>query len=197
MSRVQVVLKPSDYPGEPDEQTAADVKALFNHMMPGVENPEIPGTAGAFGVVAQDPKLALLLIKLSDYIVKEMPWTSGRRDLQQLMVQTLNYHFHCDFSFLAHIKPASVAGISPEMQAAIPFWRSTNVFDDEQKLIIEFTFATVTGVVPEELFNRVVARYGERQAIEISVGVGWWSMWAMIIGATRPTHDFGYGKSAA
>ena len=197
MARVTVVLKPSDYPGTPDEQTKADLKALFDHMMPGVENPEIPGTAGAFGVVAQDPKLALLLIKLSDYIVKEMPWTSGRRDLQQLMVQTLNYHFKCDFSFLAHIKPAALAGTSPEAQAAIPFWRTTNVFDDEQKLIIEYTYAVVTGEVPEELFNRVVAQFSEREAIEISVGVGWWSMWAMVIGATRPTFDFGYGKKPA
>ncbi|GIK47944.1 MAG: hypothetical protein KJZ75_09080 [Hyphomonadaceae bacterium] len=193
MSRVKLVLKPSDYPGNPDEATKADVKALFDHMFPGVDNPEIPGTAGAFGVVAQEPRLALRLIHVSDYVVRQMEWTAGRRDLQQLMVQTLNYYHKCDFSFLAHIKPASVAGVSVEQQAAIPFWRTANVFNDEQRLIIEFTLAVCACDVPDELFQRVVDRYGERQAIEISVGVGWWSMWAMIIAATRPTHEFEYG----
>jgi len=196
MSRVKLVLKPSDFPGSPDEQTQANIKALFDHMFPGQDNPEIPGSSGAFGVVAQDPKLALLLVKVSDYIVREMPWTSGRRDLQQLMVQTLNHHFNCDFSFLAHIKPAATAGISTEMQAAIPFWHRTNVFTDEQRLIIEYTYAVVTGEVPQELFQRVVDQFDELQAIEITVGISWWSMWAMIIGAARPEHDFGYGTDA-
>lgn len=197
MSRVKVVLKPSDYPGNPDEQTKADVAAVFEHMFPGDKNPSIPGKSGAFGVVAQEPKLALALIKVSDYVVREMSWTSGRRDLQQLMVQTLNAHFDCAFSYLSHIAAAEAVGITREMQTQIPFWRTTNVFDEEQLLIIEFTYAACTGNVPEELFNRLKARFGEREAIQISFGVGWWSMWAMIIGATRPEHDFGYGPKAS
>lgn len=197
MARVQVVLKPNDFPGTPDEETKKDLDALFEHMFPGEKNPAIPGTAAAFGVVAQNPKLALLLIKVSDYVVRQMPWTSGRRDLQQLMVQAVNYHFKCDFSFQAHIRPAAAAGISAELQAAIPYWRTANCFDEEQKLVIEYSLAVVTGDVPEELFSRVVARFGEKEAIEFTMGIGWWSMWAMIIGATRPEHDFGFGKPAA
>jgi alkylhydroperoxidase family enzyme len=197
MARVKLVLKPSDYPGVPDEATKVALDRLFEHMFPGQANPEIPGKSGAFGAVAQNPQLGLLLVKLSDYIVREMPWTSRRRDLQQLAVQTLNAHFKCDFSFQSHIRPAQAAGISLEQQALIPFWRTVNAFNEEQRLVIEYTLAVVAGDVSEELFSRVVGTYGEKEAIEFTVAIGWWSLWAMVINATRTDFDFGYGRPSA
>jgi hypothetical protein len=166
-------------------------------MYPGQENPEIPGKSAAFATVARDPRLALRLIKLSDYILREMPWTSKRNALKQLAIQTLNVHFKCHFSFQSHLRPAAAAGITLEQQACIPFWRTANVFDDEQRLVIEYTLAVVTGDVPEELFARVVKQYGEQEAFEFTVGVAWWSLWAMIINATGTDYDFGYGRPSA
>jgi alkylhydroperoxidase family enzyme len=197
MARVKLVLKPSDYPGTPDEATQKALKEVFDHMFPGQAVQEIPGKSGAFGTVAQNPKLALLLVKLSDFMVREMPWTSQRRDLQQLAVQTLNVHFKCDFSFQSHIRPAQAAGITIEQQSLITFWKTANVFNDEQRLVIEYTFAVCAGVVPEELFSRVVKRYGEKEAVEFTVAIGWWSLWAMVINATGTDYDFGYGKPNA
>jgi alkylhydroperoxidase family enzyme len=166
-------------------------------MFPGQPNPQIPGNHAAFGVVAQDPRLALLLIKLSDHIVREMPWTSQRTDIRELAIQTLNLHFKCDFSFQCHLRPAKAAGISLEQQACIPFWRTANVFNDEQRLVIEYTLAVVSGDVPDELFAKVLRHYGEKEAIEFTVGISWWSFWAMIINATRTDFDLGYGNPVA
>lgn len=196
MSRIKPMLKPSDYPEGVDDATRAAAKALFDHMFPGVENPEIPGKSAAFGTVANDPKLALLLVKLSDYVVREMPFTSTRRDLQQLMVQALNWKLGCDFSFQSHIAPAAAAGISAELQTQIPFWRTSNAFNDEQRLVIEYTVAVVDGTVPDELYRRVAAHFDERDTLALTVGVAWWSFWAMIINATRTEFDFGFRKDA-
>jgi len=44
----------------------------------------------------------------------------------------------------------------------------------------------VSGDVPEELFAQVAARYGEAGAIECTVAIGWWSLWAMLLNTTRP-----------
>ena len=197
MARLKLVYKPSDFPGTPDEPTKKALNALFEHMFPGQAEPEIPGKSGAFAAVARDPRLALLLIKLSDYILREMPWTARRHAVKQLAIQTLNLHFKCDFSFQSHLHPAQAAGITLEQQALIPFWRTANVFDDEQRLVIEYTFAVCAGVVPDELFARVVRQYGEQEALEFSVAVAWWSFWAMLINATGTDFDFGYGKTGA
>src|SRR5580765_5488832 len=149
MARVKPVFKPSDYPGNPDQDTRQALNELFDHMFPGQAKQEIPGTSGAFAVVARDPRLALRLIKLSDYILREMPWTSQRIPLKQLMIQTLNQQLKCDFAFQAHLAPAKASGISLEQQACIPMWRTANCFSDEQRLVIEYTLAVVACDVPE------------------------------------------------
>lgn len=195
MARVTPVFKPSDFPGNPDEATRKALGNLFSQMFPGQANPEITGNHGAFAVVARKPKLALMLMQVSEHIVKEVPWTSQRPGLRELAVQVLNLHFKSDFSFQAHIAPAQRYGISVEQQALLPLWETTAVFSDEQRLVIEYTLAVVKGDVPAELFARVVTQFGEEEAIECTVSIAWWSFWAMIINATGIDHDFGYGKA--
>jgi alkylhydroperoxidase family enzyme len=179
------VFKPSDYPGTPDEATKKDLDALFAHMFPGSAKPEMAAPHYGYALFAQNPRLALHIAHLADYIVREMPW-SQRRDLRELAIQALNLHFKCDFSFLAHLPIAQTAGISLEQQAAMPYWRTANVFNDEQRLVIEYTMAVVAGDVPGELFSRVVAQYGEKGTIEFTTTIGWWSFWAMFLNAIRP-----------
>lgn len=125
---------------------------------------------------------------MSDCVLGEIGWTQ-RRDLRELSVQVLNGHYACDFSFLAHLGYAELSGISLEQQAAIPLWRSSRLFD-EQRLVIEYTLACVAGDVPGELFERVKTRFGEAGAVEFTVTVGWWSLWAMLLkrGPARIEH---------
>lgn len=197
MARTTLVMKPSDYPDKDDEAGKKILKELFEQMFPGQANPEIPGKSAAFGTVARIPGLARHLVDLSGFMVRECPWTSNRQDLKQLMIQTLNYHLKCDFCFLSHMQPAAALGLTLEQQASIPFWKTVNVFSDEQRLVIEYTFATVAGDVPDELFARVLKQYGEKEAVGLTVGIAWWSFWAMIINATRTDFDFGYGPKKA
>lgn len=196
-ARVALVTKPSAYPGAPDNQTREQLDALFNHMFPNSEDPEIPGKSAVFAVIARNPKLALLLVKVSDYIVGEMYFTYERQDLRQLLIQALCYHYKCDFNFMSHIPSAQRVGLSVEQQALIPFYEKTNVFNEEQKLVIEYTNAVVVGNVPDDLFTRVVKHFGEEIAIEFTTAVAWWSFWAMIANATRPQFDFGYANGDA
>jgi alkylhydroperoxidase family enzyme len=190
MARVKCIYRPSDYPGSPDEATQRDLDALFEHLCPG--EPKTEPHSG-YALLAQSPRLALNIAHLGDYIVRDMPFTQ-RRDLRELAVQALNLHFKCDFSFHAHLAYAQVAGISLEQQAAIPYWRTSSLFNDEQRLVIEYTFAVVSGDVPGELFSRVVAKYGERGAIEFTAAIAWWSFWDMILNAARPEFTFERAK---
>jgi alkylhydroperoxidase family enzyme len=196
MTRITPILKPADYPVDLSPASRDAAKALFDHMFPGADNPEIPGKSAAFGTVANDPRLALHLVKLSDYIVREMAFTSTRRDLQQLMVQTLNWRLGCDFSFQSHIAPAAAAGVSIELQTQIPFWETSNAFNDQQRLVMEYTIAVVDADVPEELYQRVASAFDEKDVLGLTVGVAWWSLWAMIINATKTEFDFGFRKDA-
>jgi hypothetical protein len=191
MARVTGLYKPADYPADADETTKKDIKALFDYMCPGQSNPAIEPQEGGFAIVAQNPKLALELGKLAMYIAMEMPWCK-RFELRELTVQTLNLFFKCDFSFQTHLPHAIENGVSAELQAAIPYWRTTSLFNDEQKLVIEYTFAVTGNDVSDELFARVVKQYGEKGAVEFTTAIAWWSFWAMILNATRPDHAEGH-----
>lgn len=188
MSRVTAVYKPSDYPGSPDDQTRADLAELFGHMFPGVENPEIDRPHAGVAIAALNPKLALQLSKLSGFAALQFDWCK-RADLREIAIQTVNLHFKSDFSAQSRFKAWEAVGLSKDQLAVLPYWQTTNLFDDEQRLVIEYALAVVSGDVPAELFARVVARYGEKGAVECTTVIGLWSLWAMLLNATQPRFD--------
>jgi alkylhydroperoxidase family enzyme len=185
MPRVTAVRRPSDYPGTPDEQTRADLAELFGHMFPGVENPEIDGPHTGMAIAALNPKLALHLTKLSGYAALQLGW-SRRADLREIAIQTVNLHFKSAFSAQSRFKAWEAVGLGKDQLAALPYWQTTDLFDDEQRLVIEYALAVVSGDVPEALFARVADRFGEKGAVECTAVIGIWSMWAMLLNATVP-----------
>ncbi len=195
-ARVKAVFKPSDYPGTPDAATKKALGDLFAEMFPGNPTPEIDGPHTAMAVAAQNPELARHLNKVSAHFIREVPWTQ-RKDLRELAIQVLNLHWKCDFSFQAHLGYAKTYGISAEQQAALPYWRTTNIFNDEQRLVIEYSFAVCEGNVSDELFARVVKAHGEKGAVEFTGVIAWWSFWAMFINATGCQFDYGHGPKGA
>ncbi len=180
MARVKEIFRPEDYPGNPSEETKKDLAEFFDHLFPGGQsvNPH-----SGYAILAQSPKVALGISNCADPIIYSTI-LNERRDLREIMIQTLNLKFKYDFSFHAHLYIAPATGISVEQQAAIPYWRTSPLFDEEQKLIIEYTEAAISDHVPAEIFARLVARYGERAAVEFTVGVAWWVFWGIILNAT-------------
>lgn len=188
MSRVTAVYKPSDYPGTPDEQTREDLAELFGHMFPGVENPEIDKPHSGVAIAALNPKLALHLSKLSGFAALQLGW-SKRADLREIAIQAVNLHFRSDFSAQSRFGAWEAVGLRMEQLAALPYWRTSDLFDEEQRLVVEYALAVVSGEVPQPLFARVVERFGEKGAVECTAVIGIWSMWAMLLGATQPRLD--------
>lgn len=185
MARVTPIYRPEDYPGEPDAATRAGLADLFAHLRPGDPNPEIDRGHAGVAIAAQNPTLALHMAKMSAFIALELEWCQ-RRDLLELAIQTTHWHYKCDFSFEARLPYLERLGLNPHLLAALPYWRTSSLFDDEQRLVVEHTLAALSGDVPEELFARVVERFGEKGAVEFTTTVGWFALWAMLINATRP-----------
>jgi alkylhydroperoxidase family enzyme len=167
---------------EPGDTPAPDRADLFAALFPGNPAPAFNDAHSLMAVLAQSPKLALPAARLSAAVILDSAW-GQRAGLRELAFQTLGHHFGDSFSTTARRPNAESAGLTADQLAAIPDWRNSALFDDEQKLVIEYTQAVVTGQVTGKLFARVVARYGEREAIECTAAIGFWSFWAMISGA--------------
>ncbi|MDB5724832.1 MAG: carboxymuconolactone decarboxylase [Novosphingobium sp.] len=156
---------------------------LFGTLFPGNPSPEFNAAHTAMAVLAQSPQLALPAAKLSGAVILQSAW-GQRANVRELAFQTLGLHFGDTFSTETRRPNAEAAGLTAEHLAAIPDWRNSDLFDNEQRLVIEYAQAVVTGHVPAELFARVAAHYGEQEAVEFTTAIAFWSFWAMIVGAT-------------
>lgn len=183
MARVKPVFKPSDCPDDADEATREGIAEFFEQLFPGNTAPEIDASHTGLALAAHSPKFASGLSRLTRSVVLEMGWTE-RRDLTELAVQAVNLHFKSSFSFETRLANAEATGIGMERLAALPYWRTSSLFDEEQRLVLEYVDAVVTGEVPDALFDTVKARYGEKGTVEFTALIGTFSLWAMLINAT-------------
>ncbi len=182
--RVKGIYKASDFPST-DGRPAPEAVELFSSLFPGVADPEIDDHHAGLAITAHNPQLALLFAQLSRFMALDLEW-SKRADLRELAFATLHLKLNAAYPFESRLGAAKACGISAEQLAMIPLWRNSTLFDAEQKLVIEYTNAVVAADVPEDLFKRVAAQYGERGAVEFTSVIGFWSCWAMIINAIRP-----------
>lgn len=176
MARVELIRMPGDDP-------APDRAALFATLFPGNSAPEFDQAHSLMAVLAHSPKVAEAAAKLSAAFFRETAW-GQRAALRELAFQTLGRHFGDAFSTRVREPNASAAGLTTAQLAALPDWQDSDLFDAEQKLVIEYTQAVVTGRVSKELFGRLVAHFGQREAVECTAAIGFWSFWAMVSGAS-------------
>ena len=183
MTRVTPVYRPSDYPGEVDAETRSALASLFTFLAPSSPDPEIDKHHTGMAIAAQNPGLALNMAKLSSFIALQTDWAQ-RPDLLELAVQAVHFHFRCSYAFEARLSRAEPSGLGLARLAAIPYWRTSSLFDAEQSLILEYVEAVVAGEVADGLFEPIRETYGERGAVELTALIGCFSMWAMLINAT-------------
>lgn len=167
---------------EPGENPAPELAGLFGALFPGNPAPVFDDAHSLMAVLAHSPKLAEAAAKLSAIFFRETAW-GQRAALRELAFQTLGRHFDDTFSTQVREPNAEAAGLTAEQLSAIPAWQNSDLFDAEQKLVIEYTKAVVSGSVPDELFARMVNHFGEREAVECTAAIGFWSFWAMVSGA--------------
>ena len=183
MARVRPVFTPADCPGNADAATREGLAEFFEQLFPGNPDPRINEGHTGLALAAHSPRFAGSLSRLTRSAVLEMKW-SERRDLAELAVQAVNLHFRSSFSFETRMANAEATGLGMDRLAALPYWRTSSLFDEEQRLVLEYVEAVVTGEVADALFERVRSRYGEQGTVELTALVGTFSLWAMLINAT-------------
>jgi 4-carboxymuconolactone decarboxylase len=186
MARITPVHRPADFVGDP-----AEVAPLFDALFSGAATPAFDADHDGLAIAAHTPRLALALAQVSRIAALDLAWC-GRADLRELAILTVNLHYRSSYGRRSRVAALHAAGIDDAMIAAVPDWRTSHLFDPAQRLVIEYGQAVPTGAVPDELFDRVVAAFGERGAVECTAVIGLWSFWAMFLNATRSDdHNIG------
>lgn len=184
MARMKIVRRPEDCSGSPQ-----DAEQLFDIFFPEGSERQFSGAQLGWGLVAaHHPQTAITMVKLTK-LMAGGPFLTARPDLREIAIQTVNMHFHCEFSYRSHLAYLAKVGLSLEIITALPYWRTSSLFDAEKKLVIEYTLAIVAGDVPDELHEKVADAFGQQGATELAFAVAHWSFWAMILNAAQPQID--------
>jgi alkylhydroperoxidase family enzyme len=180
MARMRIVRRQNDCAGSREE-----AQQLFDLLFPQGGERVLRGGQQGWGLVAaHGPRTALLVAQLTKQIAAG-PFLTARPDLREIAIQSVNLHFRCDFSYHSHLAYLSKVGLPLETIAALPYWRTSSVFDADQKLVIAYTLALVAGDVSDALHAEAVNELGEGAVAELAFAVAHWSFWAIFLNAAR------------
>lgn len=183
--RIKGIFRPGDHPSAASGQPDEEISNFFADLFPGAAEPEIDRGHTGLAVLAHNPALARHFADMSRFMALDLGF-SKRADLRELALHALNLRLGCSFGFESRLGAAQASGIGAELLAALPHWRTTSLFDEEQRLVVEFANAVVANEMTDDLMARAIGRFGERSAVELTALVGFWSAWAMILNAANP-----------
>lgn len=132
-----------------------------------------------FAIFAHNPKLAELMMDLTVEFLK-MPWLE--REVSSVAIMVGDRVLDAEEAFMAHAAGWLSAGTSWAQVASLDFSDSP-FFDEEEKDIITFTRAAFGEGVSDDAFNRLRSRYGDREMLEFTVALSYYTFFPRFIKA--------------
>ena len=159
-----------------DEQTQALAEFVAARGQP----------TGPWNVLLRSPELMKRTRGLSDYLRFESPLPGYLREFVILMTAR---QWGQNYEWNAHYPLAVKAGLNPEVAKSLAAGRPPeNQFKDE-RLIYDFCTEIYKkrGAISDDLYNRAVARFGEKNVLDMVGLSGYYTMMAMVLNVTRAT----------
>jgi alkylhydroperoxidase family enzyme len=117
------------------------------------------------------------------------------RELAVIRVAILN-----DVEYIQHAHGPAYAlkeGLTPEQVTAIADWRSSDLFNDQQRALLDYTDAMTQVIdVPDHVFAEVRKHFSERQTVELTMLIGAYNMLTRFLKALQVDPEPPAGQSA-
>jgi 4-carboxymuconolactone decarboxylase len=141
---------------------------------------------GPFIPLVRSPELMIRAMHVGDYLrfKTDMP-----AHLVELIIMVTAREWNQEHEWNAHYPLAVKAGLNPEVAKSLAAGRPPeNQFKDE-RLIYDFCTEIYKkrGAISDDLYNRAVARFGEKNVLDMVGLSGYYTMMAMVLNVTRAT----------
>lgn len=107
------------------------------------------------------------------------------RRLRELMILRTAILQHSQYEWHQHRRMAREAGVSDEQVAELEMWRTSDAFDDEQRIALALTDAIIAGSVPNDLIEDLERHFDHSQRVELTVTAAFYAMVPRILEALR------------
>jgi 4-carboxymuconolactone decarboxylase len=128
---------------------------------------ETEGMIGPLEAYAHLPELLFAYCMLEGATARLDRVPERLRVLAELKAATLTT---CEYCIDIGSQIARRAGVSDEELLALPRYRDSDLFDEDEKLVLDYAVAVsrTPVVVPDELFGRLRARFDEAMLVELT-----------------------------
>jgi 4-carboxymuconolactone decarboxylase len=145
--------------------------------------PRGQGLRGPFNALLRSPELCDLAQKLGAYIRFN---SSIPARLNELAIIITGRHWTAQFEFYAHRKLGIEAGLKPEIADAIAEGRRPDGMSDDEQEVYDFaTELLKTSEVSDATYAKVLARFGERGAMDLVGACGYYSLVSMVLNTAQ------------
>jgi alkylhydroperoxidase family enzyme len=77
-------------------------------------------------------------------------------------------------------------GLTPAQVAALTDWRSSSLFSDQQRALLDYVDAMTRAIeVPDEVFARLKNHFNQRQIVELTMLIGTYNMLTRFLAALK------------
>ncbi len=141
------------------------------------------GMPGPFNAWLRSPDLAARLQKVGEYARFR---TSLPAALNELAILIVARHWSAAFEWYAHYQLALKAGLAPAIAEAIAHRRRPEGMSEDEAMVQDFARALLeTHDVPDALFARLRARFGERGIVDLIGTLGYYVAVSMTLNIAR------------
>lgn len=159
-----------------DEMTP-DQRKVYDEVVSGPRGRLV----GPLRAVIHSPELATRWSRLGEFLRYS---TLLPARLNELAIIVVGRHWNSQLEFHIHAEAAKVAGLGADCIEAIRLGEAPVLAEDEEREIYDYARLLVqTGTVPDDVHAAIVARWGERGAVELTGVIGYYTMVSMTLNA--------------
>jgi len=127
-----------------------------------------------YKAVANSPGLLLNFIRLGNSIIGRTELPPRLREIVILRVATLT---GSEYEWAQHAPVARQAGVSQKQLDAIPDWKNSAEFNNEERAILQYTDEVAQKVkVTDQTFNTLKNFFSEQLIVELTMTIGYYEM---------------------
>ncbi len=145
--------------------------------------PRGSGLRGPFNALLRSPALCDLVQRVGAYV---RFGSSIPAALNELAICMAGRKWGAQYEFYAHRRLGIEAGLAPAILDAIAVGRRPADMSADETLVYQFVTALLsTGQVPDDTYNPVLARFGERGIMDLVGAVGYYSLVSMVLNVAQ------------
>ncbi len=165
MARVAILEK---------ESAGEDLRKLFQKME---ENGQT--VLNLFKVMANSPEVGRAFLRLGNRILLKSSLNPQLRELAILRVGDLA---KANYEFTQHVPIARRAGLTAEQIDALPSWKASPLFNDQERAVLQYTDEVAEKIrATDETFAKIKAFLSDQEIVELTTTIGYYGMVSRIL----------------